>query len=165
MNPAFVIFRGIVYAIGFVFLWAWIATFVMQYDTAIPFTIPAWLVPVGFVIAVCGAALTAWCIFAFITLGQGTPAPFDPPREFISSGAYRYTRNPMYVGALSVILGAGIAAASPSITLLAIFFAGCAHLFVVIYEEPALERQFGDSYRRYKASTNRWLPAQPGRRA
>ena len=45
--------------------------------------------------------MTAWCIGTFVTKGQGTPAPFDPPREFVASGPYRYVRNPMYIGALA----------------------------------------------------------------
>ncbi len=59
---------------------------------------------------------------------------------------------------ISVILGAGLAAASPSIVALAGGFGLCAHLFVVLYEEPALEKGFGESYIDYRASINRWLP-------
>ena len=98
------------------------------------------------VVGLAGALMTAWCIGTFVGKGQGTPAPFDPPREFVASGPYRYVRNPMYIGALGVILGAGLAAASPSIVALAGAFGLCAHLFVVLYEEPALEKRFGESY-------------------
>ena len=59
---------------------------------------------------------------------------------------------------LGVILGAGLAAASPSIVALAGAFGLCAHLFVVLYEEPALEKRFGESYIDYRASITRWLP-------
>ena len=59
---------------------------------------------------------------------------------------------------ISVILSAGLAAASPSIVALAGAFGLCAHLFVVLYEEPALEKRFGESYIDYKASITRWLP-------
>ncbi len=59
---------------------------------------------------------------------------------------------------ISVILGAGLGAASPSIVALAGAFGLCAHLFVVLYEEPALEKRFGESYIDYRASINRWLP-------
>ena len=59
---------------------------------------------------------------------------------------------------ISVILAAGLAAASPSIVALAGAFGLCAHLFVVLYEEPALEKRFGESYIDNRASINRWLP-------
>ncbi len=67
----------------------------------------------------------------------------------------------MYVGGLMVLFGAGLALASPSIILLGAVFGLIAHLFVLFYEEPALERRFGKSYLRYKASVNRWLPRVP----
>jgi protein-S-isoprenylcysteine O-methyltransferase Ste14 len=35
------------------------------------------------------------------------------------------------------------------------------HLFAVLYEEPALERRFGDSYRAYRSRTRRWIPGPP----
>lgn len=150
--------RGILYAAGFVLLWAWLAVSVQPLDAGLPFSIPAVLRPAGMVVGLAGALLTVWCIGTFTTKGQGTPAPFDPPREFVTSGPYRYVRNPMYIGGLSVILGAGLALASPSIVVLAGVFGLSAHLFVVLYEEPALNRRFGASYTRYKASINRWLP-------
>jgi len=43
--------------------------------------------------------------------------------------------------------------------LLFAFVLLCAvHVFVLLYEEPVLERRFGQSYRDYKRSVNRWLP-------
>ncbi len=97
----------------------------------------------------------------FVTKGQGTPAPFDPPVEFVAVGPYRYLRNPMYLGALCVIAGVGLVLKSPAIVLLAPVFGLAAHLFVLVYEEPALESRFGANYRNYKASVHRWLPRRP----
>jgi len=157
----FVAARGVIYAAGFVFLWAWLAVSIRQYDPLLPFVIPTWLRLVGLVLSIAGAFIVVWCIATFITKGRGTPAPFDPPIEFVAVGPYRYLRNPMYLGALCVIAGAGLVLKSPAIVLLAFSFGLVAHLFVLIYEEPALERRFGSNYRNYKSSVSRWLPRVP----
>lgn len=52
-----------------------------------------------------GMAGMIWCFLDFTIKGRGTPAPFDPPREFVVTGLYRYVRNPMYVSGLIALLG------------------------------------------------------------
>lgn len=150
---------------AFVSLWVWLAVSVRRFDTALAVTIPAWLHPVGLAVASAGALLAAVCVVLFVTEGRGTPAPFDPPRDFVASGPYRFVRNPMYLGASSIVLGTGLTLSSPSIVLLGMGFLAIAHLFVVLYEEPALTRTFGARYLHYKASVHRWLPGRPGSRA
>lgn len=162
MKLAFTALRGILYAAGFVLLWGWIAASVQRYDPRLPFTIAPWLRPIGLALIVAGALIDAWCVATFVTRGRGTPAPFDPPREFVATGPYRYVRNPMYIGAALVILGAGLALRSPAIVLLSGFFLLFFHVFVVLYEERALAPRFGESYRRYKRMVRRWLPGRPG---
>lgn len=157
----FVAARSVIYAAGFVILWAWLAVSVQPYDSLLPFVIPLWLRPVGLILSIAGGFLAVWCIFTFITKGRGTPAPFDPPIEFVAIGAYRYVRNPMYLGAMCVIAGAGLALMSPAVVLLAGLFGLIAHVFVLVYEEPALEGRFGSNYQNYKSSVPRWLPRLP----
>jgi len=144
-----------------VWLWVWVAAWVRSYDARIPVDLPAWLRPAGFVVAVAGALLAGLCIATFVTRGRGTPAPFDPPREFVASGPYRWVRNPMYVGAAAVILGAGLVLSSPSIVLLTFAFLLTMHLVVVLYEEPTLAAKFGASYQQYKAQVHRWNVRRP----
>src|SRR5213594_2110654 len=62
----------------------------------------------GMITGAAAAALALWCIFTFVFLGRGTPAPFDPPRRLMTQGPYRFVRNPMY-------LGAGLALASAAL--------------------------------------------------
>jgi protein-S-isoprenylcysteine O-methyltransferase Ste14 len=161
MIRAFTILRGVVYSALFVWLWTWLAMSVRSLDTQLPVALPAWLRPLGLVVASAGALLAGICIATFVTKGRGTPAPFDPPREFVATGPYRWVRNPMYIGASAAILGAGLAASSPSIVILALAFLLVMHVFVVVYEEPALARKFGVSYERYRASVHRWLIRKP----
>src|SRR5213594_1218289 len=59
-------------------------------------------------IIVAGAALAIASILTFVFIGKGTPAPFDPPRKLVVAGPYRWVRNPMYIGAGLVLLGAAM---------------------------------------------------------
>ena len=161
LSKSFIILRGLLYATGFVCLWAWIAASVRPFDAHFPISIPAWLHFIGYGIFGAGILLAAACIGIFITKGQGTPAPFDPPRIFVAIGPYRYVRNPMYVGGSAVILGSGLALSSPSIIALSFGFLLCMHLLVVFHEEPALAVRFGASYQHYFGSVHRWLIKSP----
>ncbi len=112
----------------------------------------------GLALAVLGAALALWCVLAFALRGRGTPAPFDPPRRLVTSGPYRFVRNPMYAGAVLALAGAALALGSPALLAFAALFLLAAHAFVVGYEEPALRRAFGDEYRAYCERVARWSP-------
>lgn len=105
-----------------------------------------------------GTAIYFWCAWDFTFAGRGTPAPIDPPKELVVRGLYRYVRNPMYVGILSILLGEALLFASWRLveyTAVVFFFF---FLFVALYEEPSLRQKFGESYRRYCKSVPRWIP-------
>ena len=158
MSRILLVLRAAFYAAAFVLLWGWLAASVQPLDARLSLTLPAWIRPLGWALALAGALLVLWCVTTFVTRGRGTPAPFDPPREFVAAGPYRYVRNPMYIGGFGVLLGAGLVLGSPSIIGLAFLFLLFFHLFVLLYEEPALNRRFGDSYLHYKSSVHRWVP-------
>lgn len=113
----------------------------------------------GLVPLLCGAYLALRCIIAFAWIGQGTPAPFDPPRTLVVEGVYRYVRNPMYWGAFLILLGqwALFGVGWAPVAYIA-GFAGLAHLFVRYYEEPTLRGKFGADYDDYCRNVPRWLP-------
>lgn len=108
-----------------------------------------------------GAAILFRCIWDFAVTGRGTLAPVDPPKELVVCGLYRYVRNPMYVGVLWILLGESAWFVSARLLIYAAIFFASVHLFVILYEEPALRRKFGDSYERYTRTVHRWLPAPP----
>jgi protein-S-isoprenylcysteine O-methyltransferase Ste14 len=161
LTRTFAAVRSVLYASGFVLLWAWVVASVRPFDDRMEVSVPASLRAAGPWVAAAGAVLALWCIAAFALVGKGTPAPFDAPREFVAVGPYRWVRNPMYLGAAGVILGAGLILGSPSALAVVPFFLVVTHAFVVLYEEPTLERRFGESYRRYRRSVNRWIPRPP----
>ena len=77
-------------------------------------------------------------------------------REPITKGIYRYSRHPMYVTTLIVLLGVGIASASLLVLLLSIMYM----VFTVIAvpaEERFLLEQYGEAYREYMNRTPRWI--------
>ena len=106
---------------------------------------------------VTGAGVFLWCIWDFASFGRGTPAPIDPPRYLVIRGLYRYSRNPMYVGVLSVVFGWSLLFQSGPIAIYGLALAAAFHLFVVFYEEPHLRRAFGPSYEQYCTRVGRWL--------
>ena len=112
----------------------------------------------GLLVAAIGAAVLAACIWEFARRGRGTLSPVDPPRQLVVQGLYRYVRNPMYVGVSSILLGEALLTRSLALLAYWAVFFTLANLFVILYEEPALRLQFGDSYVRYTQAVGRWLP-------
>jgi protein-S-isoprenylcysteine O-methyltransferase Ste14 len=111
----------------------------------------------GLAIAGGGVALTLVCLFTFVFVGKGTPAPFDPPRQLVVSGPYRRVRNPMYLGAAIAMSGAALFYESPALAAYVGAFLVATHLFVIGYEEPTLRRLFDGPYDRYCRQVPRWL--------
>jgi protein-S-isoprenylcysteine O-methyltransferase Ste14 len=111
--------------------------------------IPFWLVG--------GSAMT-WCFWNFTINGRGTPAPFDPPKELVAVGLYRYVRNPMYVAGTLFLLGWALWSPALSLLFSPVIFWGAAHLFVTLYEEPTLKKKFGAAYDEYCSRVPRWIP-------
>ena len=108
-----------------------------------------------------GAVIYLHCLWLFATRGQGTPAPFDPPKKLVWRGLYKWVRNPMYLGIIALVAGEALFFRSGHIVVYLICLVCAVQLFVVGYEEPALRRQFGALYEDYRRSVPRWLPRRP----
>ena len=97
-------------------------------------------------------------ITRFIVVGKGTLIPTAPTQRLVVSGLYRFVRNPMYVGVLTVLCGQALLFESPAVLIVAAIAAILMHLFVWLYEEPKLTRTYGDEYLRFKQHVPRWIP-------
>ena len=90
--------------------------------------------------------------------GGGTPAPYDPPKKLVACGVYTRVRNPMMIGVVFVLLGEALLSGSlPILAWCLIFVQGCLVL-IPFWEEPDLERRFGENYLEYKRQVPRWIP-------
>jgi protein-S-isoprenylcysteine O-methyltransferase Ste14 len=112
----------------------------------------------GLMIMCAGLFVMTMTISAFIRIGKGTLAPWNPTKKLITSGMYRQVRNPMITGVLTVLTGESIAVMSLKILLWAGIFFLINTVYFILIEEPGLEKRFGDEYREYKRNVPRWIP-------
>ncbi|SCZ35508.1 MULTISPECIES: methyltransferase family protein [Pseudomonas] len=115
-----------------------------------------WLVATGVLLFAAGAATMLAAAGLFRRLGTNIP-PSRPTTLIATTGPYRWTRNPMYLGMALVYAGIAIgfhgAIALALLPLVLIVI----QRQVIAREERYLEAKFGDDYRRYKAEVRRWL--------
>ena len=104
-----------------------------------------------------GLAILLICIYFFAKYGRGTLSPVDPTKKLVINGLYRYTRNPMYLSMLTILLGETLFMKSISLGIYTLLIALAFYLFVAFHEEPYLQRQFGDEYAQYKKRVPRWF--------
>jgi protein-S-isoprenylcysteine O-methyltransferase Ste14 len=112
----------------------------------------------GLVLIAVGFGFWLWTVRLFARLGRGTLAPWDPPTSLVVEGPYRHLRNPMITAVLAVLLGEAALFGSPPLLLWFGFFFLLNYAGFRFYEEPGLERRFGEEYRTYKRNVPRWLP-------
>jgi protein-S-isoprenylcysteine O-methyltransferase Ste14 len=158
MKTLFLALRSVIYMSGFLLFFGWIALLVRTFDQSFGVSLPAATEIPGVILLVVGATLVLACAGVFISRGRGTPAIFDAPRAFVAIGPYKYVRNPMYIGGLILLIGFGLYKRSISILFLTLPLFLLVHLFVILYEEPTLTRQFGSSYQEYRRAVRRWIP-------
>ena len=158
----FVLFRTLTYATIFVgLLLIYLPARLLAWSGIARPAAMGWPQVGGIIIGGLGALLALACVSAFIWIGKGTPAPFDPPRRLVVRGPYRFVRNPMYIGATLVLAGTALFYKSPAVFAFVACFLVVTHLFVVIYEEPTLRRTFGPEYSAYCQRVHRWWPIAP----
>ena len=132
---------------------------------------PRWQSPIaqlmGVGLLLGGLALSLYCSRLFAQVGKGTPVPFDPPKELVASGLYRFTRNPIYVAQVAILLSYFLYFGQAALLAHAVAWALLVQAWVVWVEEPGLRKRFGAAYARYTQEVPRWVgvPSQSRKRA
>jgi protein-S-isoprenylcysteine O-methyltransferase Ste14 len=116
------------------------------------------ILPLSFPVLSLGIFVTAWSAVHFLKV-KGTPVPFNPPPKLVTTGPYRYARNPMLTGVFIFMIGLGFYVNSVSLVVLFV------PLFILInfwelkhIEEPELMKRLGNEYIEYRRKTPMFLP-------
>jgi len=112
----------------------------------------------GLILVIAGLSVMVTTISSFMRIGKGTLAPWSPTKKLVINGLYRYVRNPMILGVLTILLGESLCLWSKSILVWAGSFFIINTIYFIIYEEPGLEERFGEEYKEYKRHVSRWMP-------
>jgi protein-S-isoprenylcysteine O-methyltransferase Ste14 len=104
-----------------------------------------------------GLFLLLWCVREFYAAGRGTLAPWDPPQHLVTTGPYRVSRNPMYIGVVTILLGWCVLWSSRILVIYTILVTCGFQLRVLLFEEPWAVRQFGAQWQVYSTRVPRWL--------
>ena len=118
--------------------------------------IPDRLRAFGFFQVFLGLAFMADVVIRFLR-ARTTIHPFHTASTLVTDGMLRFSRNPIYLGFVLLLLGAALILGTlPGLVAIPAFMWALTR-FVIRDEEAMLEREFGDAYRDYKARVRRWL--------
>jgi len=110
------------------------------------------------IVGAIGAGIGLWAYMAFQKFDTTTSssAP-DTTTKLVITGVFNYSRNPMYLGYLLVLIGVALLLANPVMWAVPVIFIIYITRFQIIPEERALQHLFGDDYSEYRKNTRRWI--------
>jgi protein-S-isoprenylcysteine O-methyltransferase Ste14 len=157
--------------------WAWLAqaTALLLFHGAVPFGLSRLSVQHGWATArpaswnLAGLLLVAGGILAIVWVialhrsdaqrygWRFEKTPFEPPRYLITTGPYRYSRNPIYLSHLTIWVGWSLFYGSVAIVLGVLLMWILLAFLILPYEERGLRRELGEPYVRYQSEVGRWF--------
>ncbi len=105
-----------------------------------------------------GLLLFAYSLGRFAKEGKGTLAPWDPPRQLVIRGPYRFVRNPMISGVILILVGEALISLSTAHLVWALIFFFINAVYIPLLEEPQLRHRFGEAYIEYCNHVPRLVP-------
>lgn len=134
---------------------------VFGFDKIMPFTLfyLPWITYVSVISLVAfGGVIALWGVKEFKD-AKTTVNPLKPESSssLVSSGIYQYTRNPMYLGLLLILLSAVIYTQHPLGLVSALGFVAYMNRFQIEPEEKMLVKLFGDEFVDYSNQVKRWF--------
>lgn len=133
-----------------------LAAFLLSWILPLPIPAPGWLTAVGAGLVAVGLGLAFWAFSLFHRAGT-TLDPRGGSTALVSSGPYRYTRNPIYVGLACLLAGFPLIIHSYWGLILCPLLIVLLNRLVIVYEEIHLAEQLGKPYLEYKNRVHRWL--------
>ena len=112
---------------------------------------------VGVLVFVLGLMIMIACIVRFGVEGRGTLSPVDPTQRLVVGGLYKFSRNPMYVGVMMILIGESIIFQSKNLWIYSGVVLVIFHVFILVHEEPRLRKDFGEAYTQYCKKVRRWI--------
>ena len=120
-------------------------------------TMPLWLQLGSGVVAVTTGVLLIRSSMQSIDRAGTTYDPYAASTALVTSGIYRYTRNPGYLGLAVIQLAFALMIDSPSIAITTVVAVIVTSQFVIKLEEEKLGRKFGQEYQDYLSKVRRWI--------
>lgn len=111
----------------------------------------------GIIVFAGGFVIMLTCIVSFAVQGRGTLSPVDPTKKLVVAGLYKYSRNPMYVGVIMMLIGEAFFFQSLALWMYSFLILVAFHIFIVFVEEPRLKRDFKEEYDKYCDKVGRWF--------
>jgi protein-S-isoprenylcysteine O-methyltransferase Ste14 len=118
------------------------------------FNYPYYLI--GFLFFIIGTGLNIWADI-LLKKQKTTVKPNEKPTALIETGAFKISRNPMYLGLAVILFGAGFILGSVTSFVGVILFVAAMEMAFIPQEEKMLLEQFGEKYQVYKKKVRRWI--------
>jgi protein-S-isoprenylcysteine O-methyltransferase Ste14 len=123
-----------------------------------PMTRPGWQLSLIVQLLAIPAVLGLTAVQEFVTRGGGTPVPFDPPRQIVTTGIYAYVRNPMQLSAVLLLALLGLVLRNVWVSAAGVM----AHIYSTGLagwdEDEDLTQRFGERWIEYRRRVRRWVP-------
>jgi protein-S-isoprenylcysteine O-methyltransferase Ste14 len=112
---------------------------------------------VALILLFCGTVVLLWCVREFYSVGRGTLAPWSPPQRLVTTGPYRFSRNPMYISVCTILVGWCALWGSRTLIVYTVVVACASYVRVRLVEERSAARQFGAEWAAYRSRVPRWF--------
>ena len=133
-----------------------IAAYLLAWFLPLPFIVPSIVKYIGFALVVIGFLLGLGAVLAF-RRARTTLDPYHPVSTIVTSGVYGFSRNPIYLSFLLMVIGIPLNSGTYWGIILAVIFILLCNRLVVEHEEAYLGKKFGTTYGDYKSRVRRWL--------
>lgn len=149
-NPGVVIFPPLLMGLALLVVGA------LHWFWPLPISMRLVALAIGIVLGLMGVGLMAWGRRTLVK-GGTNESPLKPTTAIITTGPFRFTRNPLYIGVITLLLGFSLAIGTwwGFVVIVPVFF--ILHYGIILREERYLERKFGESYIKYKSTVRRYL--------